>query len=95
MTAVGHVVMWRLHDPTDAAAFRAELQTCADLVPGTLCFEVGIRTERLVASCDVVLVSRFTDEATLRAYLDHPIHQAVSARLTDLRAERHQLDYSA
>lgn len=92
---IGHVVMWSLKDPADAPAFKAALDTCADLVPGTLGFEVGIRTDGLEASCDVVLVSRFADAAALAAYQEHPVHKEVARQLGQLRAERHVLDYEA
>jgi quinol monooxygenase YgiN len=91
---IGHVVMWSLKDPADAAEFKAALDRCADLVPGTLDFQVGIRADGLEASCDVVLVSRFTDEAALAAYQEHPVHREVAAQLGTLRSERHVLDYS-
>lgn len=92
---IGHVVMWSLKDPADAPAFKAALDTCADLVPGTLAFEVGIRADGLEASCDVVLVSRFADAAALAAYQEHPVHKEVAAQLGRLRAERHVLDFEA
>lgn len=91
---IGHVVMWSLKDPADAPTFKAALDRCADLVPGTLAFEVGIRDDGLEASCDVVLVSRFTDAAALAAYQEHPVHQEVAAQLGELRSERHVLDFA-
>lgn len=91
---IGHVVMWSLKDPADAPAFKAALDRCADLVTGTLAFEVGIRADGLEATCDVVLVSRFTDEAALAAYQEHPVHQEVAAQLGQLRSGRHVLDFT-
>lgn len=91
---IGHVVMWSLKDPADAPAFKAALDRCAGLVPGMLEFRVGIRAEGLEASADVVLVSRFTDEAALAAYQEHPVHREVAAQIGPLRAERHVLDFS-
>ena len=71
------------------------LDGCAALVPGILAFEVGIRVEGsgLEATTDVVLVSSFTDIATLDAYQKHPAHLAVSAQLTPMRLQRSVLDY--
>lgn len=92
---IGHVVMWSLKDPADAPAFKAALDRCADLVPGTLAFEVGIRADDLEATCDVVLVSRFADAAALAAYQEHPVHREVAAQLGQLRAARHVLDFEA
>jgi quinol monooxygenase YgiN len=85
--------MWQLKDPQDAPAFRDALERCRDVVPGIVEFRVGTRTHGLSASCDVVLVSRFTDEAALQAYLDHPVHVEVAGQLADLRETRHVLDF--
>jgi quinol monooxygenase YgiN len=93
MSAIRHVVMWTLHDSTHAARFKATLDTCRQLVPGLLEFEVGIRQRGLDASCDVVLVSTFADKAALDAYQAHPHHQVVSAQLGPMRIVRQVLDY--
>jgi quinol monooxygenase YgiN len=91
--AIRHVVIWTLHDPADAAAFKAELDSCAGLVAGMREFEVGIRDATLEANADVVLVSLFDDETALAAYQNHPHHQGVSARIGVLRSERRVVDY--
>jgi len=88
-----HIVMWSLNDPSDAPAFAAELRTCRDLVPGMREFEVGVRTEGLDASHDVVLVSSFDDGEALAAYQVHPHHQAVSKKLGTLRKTRAVIDF--
>ncbi len=88
-----HVVMWSLHRAEDAAAFRAELESCRTLVPGILQFEVGVRQPGCEASCDVILNSLFENEAALAAYQNHPHHKAVGARVGPLRRERHVMDY--
>jgi hypothetical protein len=90
---IRHVVMWTLHDPADAARFRAELLACAGLVPGMLAYTVGARSEGLAASCDICLVADFTDAAALDAYQRHPAHVAMSAGLAPLRASRQVLDF--
>jgi quinol monooxygenase YgiN len=91
--SVTHVVLWRLHDASQAPRFRAELERCASLVEGTLAYEVGIRSEGLAATADVALVARFVDAAALDAYQRHPTHVAVSAVLAPLRASREVLDF--
>ena len=90
---IRHVVMWTLRDPADAPRFKALLDSCRGLVPGMLAFEVGIRSEGLEASCDVILVSGFSDAAALAAYQSHPHHESVSAQLGPLRVARSVLDY--
>jgi quinol monooxygenase YgiN len=90
---IRHVVMWTLHEAADAPRFKALLDSCNGIVPGMLGFEVGIRSDKLEASCDVVLVSSFTDQTALEAYQHHPHHKAVSAQLGPLRETRSVLDY--
>lgn len=90
---IRHIVMWTLHDASNAARFKALLDTCALLVPGMHQFEVGIRSDGLDANADVVLVSLFSDAVALDAYQNHPHHKAVSAELGPMRETRHILDY--
>ena len=90
---IGHIVMWKLNNPLDAPHFKAQLDTCLNLVPGMRRFEVAIRTPALEANCDVVLYSEFTDASALAAYQNHPHHQQISAGLGALRDTRSVLDY--
>jgi quinol monooxygenase YgiN len=90
---IRHVVMWTLKDAADAPRFKQLLDTCKGLVPGMHEFEVGIRADGLEANVDVLLVSAFSDAASLHAYLHHPQHKAVSAQLGPLRETRHVLDH--
>ena len=91
---IRHLVMWTLKDPGQAGAFKAELDSCARLVPGMLQFHVVARQDGLEANVDILLDSTFTDAAALAAYQSHPHHQAVSARLGPMRQTRHVMDYS-
>ena len=90
---IKHVVMWKLKSAEDAPHFKARLDSCSQLVPGMLAFEVAIRTAGQEANCDVVLYSVFEDSAALAAYQNHPHHQHVSSRLGALRETRSVLDY--
>lgn len=90
---IKHIVMWRLKDTNDAGRFKAGLDSCRELVPGMLAFEVAIRTAGLDANCDVVLYSVFQDSAALAADQNHPHHQYVSSGLGALRESRSVLDY--
>ena len=90
---IKHIVMWKLKNPADAPHFKAQLDTCKQLVPGMLAFEVAIRTAALEASCDVVLYSVFDSSAALAAYQNHPQHQLLSSGLGALRDSRSVLDY--
>jgi quinol monooxygenase YgiN len=90
-----HIVMWNLRDPADAPRFVALLESCAGIVPGMLEFEPKAKAAGLEASCDVVLVSTFSDAAALAAYQSHPHHKQVGAQLGEMRVARHVFDYEA
>jgi heme-degrading monooxygenase HmoA len=90
---IKHIVMWKLKNHLDASHFKAQLDTCIDLVDGMQQFEVALRTPGLDANCDVVLYSVFDDAAALSAYQNHPHHQQISASLGALRETRSVLDY--
>ena len=90
---IRHVVMWKLKNPADAPHFKAQLDTCIDLVPGMRTFEVATRTPEHDANCDVVLYSEFEDADALAAYQNHPHHQQISIMLGALRDTRSVLDY--
>lgn len=90
---IRHIVIWSLHQPTDAPRFKALLDSCRAIVPGIVEFEVGIRTEGLEANADVVLTSTFESRAVLDAYQVHPHHKEVLAQLGPLRSARHVVDY--
>ncbi len=88
-----HIVLFTLKDPADAPKVKALLDTCKDLVPGIHEFDVGIKTEGLEATADVVLVSTFADVAALAAYQPHPHHQGVVAQIRQMATGRQVLDY--
>lgn len=88
-----HTILWHLSDPAQAEAFRAELLSCRELVPGQRRYDVGLRSEALPATADVALIAWFDDAAALVAYQTHPQHQAVSRRIAPWRSERHVLDF--
>jgi hypothetical protein len=90
---IRHLVMWKLWDTADAPRFKAELDSCIDLVPGMDAFNVVLRQNALEGNVDVLLDSTFADRAALDAYQAHPHHKAVSARIGTLRETRHVLDY--
>ena len=90
---IKHLVMWTLKNPLDDASFKAQLESCKNIVPGIGGFEVATKTAALSGSCDVVLYSEFDSAAALSAYQVHPHHQAVAAALGLLRQSRVDMDY--
>ncbi|MFZ2297339.1 Dabb family protein [Aquabacterium sp.] len=90
---IKHIVLFTLKDPANAPKVKALLDSCKDIVPGIREFEVGIKTEGLEATADVVLVSTFEDAAGLAAYQPHPHHQGVVAQIREMASGRQVLDY--
>ncbi|SDV51459.1 Dabb family protein [Chitinasiproducens palmae] len=97
---IRHIVMWRLQEQTGAggkpakiAEICAALRTCAGL-PGVVGFEVATATDGLASNFDIVLDSRFADEAALDAYQNHPTHQAILPMIRAAVAERACVDYA-
>ncbi|MDI1350691.1 Dabb family protein [Aquabacterium sp.] len=90
---IRHIVMFQLKRPEDAPQVKALLDSCKGLVPGMHEFDVGIKTEGLEATADVVLVSTFADAAALAAYQPHPHHQGVVAQIREMAAGRQVIDY--
>jgi hypothetical protein len=99
---VKHIVMWKLKDfaegadkATNARKLKEMLDACADIVPGTVAFEVAIPEvgPGLEATYDVVLYSAFESQAALDAYQVHPVHVAVKPFIGAVRSERQCMDY--
>ena len=90
---IKHIVLFTLKDPANAPKVKALLDSCKDIVPGIREFEVGIKTEGLEATADVVLVSTFEDAAALAAYQPHSHHQGVVAQIREMASGRQVLDY--
>ena len=99
---IKHIVMWKLKESaegadraTNAAKMKEKLENCANLVPGTLKFEVAMAQPGLEATYDVVLYSEFESKEALDDYADHPSHQAIKPFIGAVRSERQCMDYEA
>ena len=97
---IKHIVMWKLKEQAEgadraanAAEMKRRLEACANLVPGTLKFEVALAQPGLEATYDVVLYSEFASKEALDAYADHPTHQAVKPFIGAVREGRQCMDY--
>jgi quinol monooxygenase YgiN len=97
---IKHIVMWKLKDfaegsdrASNAVKMKNKLDACADLVPGTLKFEVALAQPGLEATYDIVLYSEFESKEALDAYADHPTHQAIKPFIGAVRDARQCMDY--
>lgn len=98
---IRHIVMWKLKESAEGATreenlvkFKALLESCRHLVPGTpLHLEVGLAEPGLASTFDIALVSDFADQATLDAYQDHPDHVVVKQFAKAVAEGRQCVDY--
>ncbi|MBN3724098.1 Dabb family protein [Burkholderia sp. Ac-20379] len=97
---IRHIVMWKLKESANgatraenSATLKRKLEACRGIVPGLLYLDVGLATEGLEATYDVVLVSEFTDKASLDAYAVHPVHEEVKQFVGLVRESRECMDY--
>lgn len=99
---ITHIVMWKFKDQAEGAGkaqnlarAKALLDACAQLVPGTLRFEVAMAEPGMECTYDLVLYSAFADRAALDAYQDHPQHLALKPFIGAARLERQCMDYES
>jgi hypothetical protein len=98
--ALCHIVMWTLKDEAEGQSkaqnmlkAREVLMGCSNLVPGIQLFEVGLKTDELDCTCDVILNSVFKDESALMAYQNHPDHIAIKPFMKAIVAQRQCMDF--
>ncbi len=90
---IKHIVLWKLHDRSNAPAMKAKLDELPSKIQAIHKLEVGISKEQGDALADIALYSEFGSEADLQAYIVHPAHQAVVAFIRPLVSERRVADY--
>jgi hypothetical protein len=95
-----HIVMWTLKEEAEGQTRAQNMETarevlmrCSSLVPGIEQFEVGLKTDGLDCTCDVILNSVFKDEAALSAYQNHPDHIAIKPFMKAIVAQRQCMDF--
>ena len=95
-----HIVMWTLKEEAEGQTraqnmekAREVLMRCSSLVPGIEQFEVGLKTDGLDCTCDVILNSVFKDENSLSAYQNHPDHIAIKPFMKAIVAQRQCMDF--
>ena len=95
-----HIVMWTLKEEAEGQTkaqnmlkAREVLMRCASLVPGIELFEVGLKTDGLDCTCDVILNSVFKDEAALTTYQNHPDHIAIKPFMKAIVVQRQCMDF--
>ena len=97
---VKHMIVWKFHEDLEnqeqtAQEIKEALEGLVGRIDGLL--EMHILTEGLAASSgDLMMDSTFVDEAALKGYQSHPLHQAVANGLVRPAMEqRLSFDYEA
>lgn len=90
---IKHIVLWKLHDRTQAGAMKAALDGLPARIPEIHKLEAGICADSGDALADIALYSEFKSEADLQTYIQHPEHQKVVAFIRPLVSERRVADY--
>ena len=87
-----HAVMFTLHDPDDAAEAVSRLRAMVGQIPALLDLQAG--TSASGSAPHVLLLTRHQDQAGLRAYAEHPVHQELLAWIRPKIADRAVVDSS-
>ena len=75
-----YIVLFQLHDPSDAPAVAEKLHTMEGKIEGLLSMETGINTWQKEGRCyDLALTILFEDERALERYDTDPLHQECRA----------------
>ena len=99
MTAVAHMVMWKLDGATvqarrtQAKELVAAFAALRGKVPGLLRLDVGTNLIEASDACDMALYTVFDSPRALDAYNAHPEHLKIKAMMAPWRAARCQADF--
>ena len=93
-----HIVMWKLkgegaEKQDNIRKVKAALETCKDIVPGMLKYEIGIDAGIDHAPWDIAVYSEFSSREALQAYQQHPTHLAIKPIVGAVREARGAVDY--
>lgn len=99
MSAIVHVVAWRLNGAGEAERREqartvvAAVEATRGRIPGLLSLEAGVNVVASPDAWDVGAIMVFASRADLDAYQSHPAHLAMKAVIGPLRSARSQLDF--
>lgn len=99
MTAMAHMVMWKLNGAT-AQTRQAQAQNLVQAfeatrgkLPGVLRMDVGANLIEAADACDLALCMVFESRQALEAYNAHPDHLTIKEMMGPLRLARSQVDF--
>ena len=93
--------MWKLKEQAEgqnkmenALKIKAMLEALPPQIPQLKSLEVGVNIQQSEAAFDLVLITVFDNQDDGVIYQNHPAHQAVSAFVGKVRADRHVVDFT-
>ncbi len=97
---IKHIVMWKIKDFYNGQKrddilkkIKYELEALPPKVKEIKLFEVGINFNEKDFAYDIVLYSEFNSKEDLDSYQINPLHREVDSFLSEVRLERHVVDY--
>lgn len=83
-----YIVLFKLHDPSDAPAVAEKLHTMEGKIDGLLSMETGVNIWQRPDRCyDLALTILFRDQESVDRYDVDPLHQACRAFIYPRRAD--------
>lgn len=99
MTAMAHIVMWKLNGATtqerqaQAQALVQAFEATRSKLSGLLRMDVGANLIEAADACDLAVCMVFESRQALAAYNAHPEHLKIKKLIGSLRLARHQVDF--
>lgn len=99
MTALAHMVMWKLNGATaqarqvQAQALVRTFEAMRGKLPGLLRMDVGANLIEAADACDLALCMVFESRQALEVYNAHPEHLKIKKMMGPLRLARSQVDF--
>jgi len=92
--------MWKLHPEAEGYSreqnlvrAKRRLQVMKDLCPQIRSMEIGINICNAAHAYDLVMTTEFNSLEELQIYQVSPVHKDLISFLSNLRSERHVVDY--
>ena len=94
---VKHIVFWKIKPALDKVAtcneIKVKLESLGGQIPGLIKIEAGLDINNGPVSFDIALYSELEDDAALKAYQVHPLHEAIKIFIGSVTSDRCVVDY--
>jgi hypothetical protein len=96
---IRHVISWTLLEQDvakkaeNSAMISAQLMSLPALIPEIITMTVSSNFVKIDGNWDLVLIADYADEAALKTYIAHPVHQKVVAVIKPFFEKRAAVDF--